>query len=223
MLTRTVERIERMTNLVSNDRRYFIELVRRAANIEGVESVFKRINERDDDMAVDHLMEIRYGVVFRDLGFSVRFEPTGPKGPDLRVTRDGVSAFVEVKRYRPKNGEDIPDSFGPHGTLSAYGDAAEAQTRMAKDLLDKISQIEPRNGVEHGILTLWSDREFFEELEFECAVRQISPEARQKGLRFCVFGSDYVNQRCQQRFYCEPVGLLPAPLNGWMEDLRRAR
>src|SRR5258708_5672222 len=32
------------------------------------------------------------------------------------------------------------------------------------------------------------------------------------GLQFCIFGSDYVIARSNQRFYCEPVGLL-ATLN----------
>ena len=221
LLKKTVERIRTMANLPFHACDYFITLVHRAADIEGVESVFKRINERDDDMALDHLMEIKYGVLFKDLGFLPRFEPTGSEGPDLMVERDGVSAFLEVKRYRPKEGEDIPESFGPHGTLRAYGDPARAQARIAQDLLHKIHQIEPRNGVEHGILAVWSDREFFEDDEFECAVRQVSttPEAKQKGLRFCIFGSCYVNVGLQQRFHCERVSLPATPFENWARDI----
>jgi hypothetical protein len=90
-------------------------LVYQAADIEGVESVFQRIIERDDEMVLDHLVEIKYGLLFKGLGFRARFEPTGPKGPDLRVERDGVSAFVEVKRYRPKGEERIPDDWDHMG------------------------------------------------------------------------------------------------------------
>jgi hypothetical protein len=211
-----------MANLAFHNYGYFIELVHQAADTEGVQSVFQRINERDDDTAIDHLMEIRNGVLFRSLGFVPRFEPTGSKGPDLRVERDGVSAFVEVKRYRPKEGESIPESWGPHGTLQPYGEPAHAQARIAQDLLNKIHQIEARNGVEHGIIAVWSDREFFEDVEFECAVRQISPEAEQKGLRFCIFGSHNVNMGHQQCFYCEPVGMPGTPFESWMDDLRGA-
>ena len=211
-----------MQNLECGQRDYFIGLVRQAADIRGVEFVLKRINERPDSMALDHLAEIRYGVLFKNLGFVSRFEPTGPKGPDLMVERDAVSAFVEVKRYRPKEGEDIPESLEPGGTLQAYGDPVRAQDRIAKDLLNKIQQIEPRNGVEHGILALWSDREFFEDVEFECAVRQVSeePEAKQKNLRFCVFGSDYIKMGPGQRFYCERVSAPFTPFDMWAEDIK---
>jgi len=96
----TVDRIGRMANLASRERDYFITLVHRAADMGGVEAVFQRMNERNDDQALDHLVEIKYGVLFRSLRFLARFEPTGLKGPDLMVERDRVSAFVEVKHYR---------------------------------------------------------------------------------------------------------------------------
>jgi hypothetical protein len=225
LLTKTLDRI-RTSRLKSHD--YFIQLANRAAAIQGAESVFQRINERDDDTALDHLMEIKYGMLFKQLGFLTRFEPTGSKGPDLMVERDGVLAFVEVKRYRPKEGEHIPESDGPYATLQQYGDPLNTQLRIEHDLMSKLRQIEPRNGVEHGILAVWCDREFFEDLEFECAVYQISPEATEKGLRFCIFGSNYVNLGRQQRFYCEPTDLsclvvgLQATFRSWMDDLRRA-
>ncbi len=218
LLGKVIERV-RTANLPQIA--YFIELLHRAVDIEGVESVFQRILQRDDEMALDHLMEIRYGMLFKSSGFSAQFEPTGSKGPDLLVKRDGVSAFVEVKRYRPKEGECIPETWGPHETLPQYGDPATAQERIANDLLSKLRQIEARGGVAHGILALWSDREYFEDVEFECAVRQISDEAAGKGLQFCIFGSNYVSAGLNQRFSCEPVGLL-ATLNGWMEDIRAA-
>jgi hypothetical protein len=138
------------------------------------------------------------------------------------VERDGLRAFVEVKRYRPKEGEDIPESCGPNGTIRKYGDPLSTQVRIEKDLLSKLRQIEPRNGVKHGILAIWSDREFFEDVEFECAVRQIAPEAAKKGVRFCMFGSDWVNPGSQRRFYGEPVSL-PETFKSWMEDLQEAR
>jgi hypothetical protein len=222
LLKKTVDRIRRMANLALHARDYFIELVHRAADVEGVESVFLRINQRDDDAALDHLMEIKYGLLFRDIHFLLRFEPTGSKGPDVMVERDDMSAFVEVKRYRPKEGESIPESFGPHGTLLPYGgNPALAQDRMEKDLLCKVRQVEPRNGVQHGILAVWSDRVSAEDDVFVFAVRRISPQAAQKGLRFCIFGSDYVTTgRRAQRFYCEPVSLPATPFKSWMEDIR---
>ena len=219
LLRKAADRIGRMANLVSREREYFIKLVHRAADLEGVEAVFQRINERDDEMGLDHLMEIKYGVLFKDLRFLPRFEPTGSKGPDLMVERDGVLAFVEVKRYRLKKGESIPECLEPDGALKTYGDPARAQDRIVKDLLHKIRQIEPRNGVEHGILALWSDRQFYEDAEFKCAVQQVStaPKAELKGLRFCIFGWGWINRG--QSFYCEPVSPPTIPFESWANDI----
>lgn len=213
LLERVVERIQSGAFL---RRAYFVDLVRRAADIEGVPSVFKRILKRDDQMATDHLAEIKYGVLFKDSGFRPRFEPTGKKGPDLMVARDGMSAFVEVKRYRPKDGEDIPDEWGPHGTLSQYGDPLKAQLQYEEDLRRKLRQIEPRDGVEHGILAVWSDRESFEEIEFEAAVGQISSDAARKGVRFCMYGSLWVKPRCL-------LVSLEEIFRPWMDDLNETR
>jgi hypothetical protein len=216
LLRKAVERIRR-ASIQYND--YFVRLVYQAADIAGVESVFRRIIERDDEMVLDHLMEINFGLLFKSCGFRARVEPTGPEGPDLRVDRDGVSAFVEVKRYRPREAEHIPDSWGPHETLQTYGDLEHTQIRIAADMRRKLRQIGPRDGVEHGILAIWSDRDGFEELEFSYAVRQISPDARSKGLAFCIFGSDYVNVSTKTRYCCEPFGSL-AIFDRWMDDLR---
>ena len=211
-----------MANLVSHGRDDFIKLVHCAADIEGVEAVFQRMNERDDDEALDHLAEIKYGVLFRDLGFFAEFEPTGIKGPDLMVERDQVSAFVEVKRYRPKEVDSVPESLGRGGTLPTYGgNPAYTQAQIEKDLLCKIRQIQPKNGVQHGILAVWSDRSSFENDVFECAVRRIPrKEAKQKGLRFCIFGSDFVTVGDPKRFYCETVSLPETPFRRWTEDIQ---
>jgi hypothetical protein len=213
LLKRVVERIKAGT---FEHRDYLIRLVSRAADIEGVESVFQRILERDDQMATDHLAEIKYGVLFKDCRFHPRFEPTGKEGPDLMITKGGVSAFVEVKRYRPKEGEQIPEEWGPYGTFQEYGDPLKVQLRYEKDLRCKLRQIEPRNEVEHGILAIWSDREYFEDIEFEPAVNRVAAEAAEKGLRFCMYGSLWVQP------ICVPVSHLDL-FKPWMEDLSNAR
>jgi hypothetical protein len=217
LLESTVERLGRSSIKRRNS---FIDMVRLAADIEGIECVFQRIIERDDEMAIDHLMEISYGIRFKHLGFITQFEPTGSQGPDLLVERGGVRAFVEVKRYRPKETEQIPKSLGPYGTLQTYGNPEYTQNRIANDLLDKLRQIEPRDGVEHGILAIWSDRDCFEDDAFDCAVRQMSSEASKKGLRFCIYGSDWrsLDPSDQRRLYCTPLGSF-AIFDSWMKDI----
>jgi len=221
LLERTIDRVARMANLAFREPDHFISLVHRAAGIEGVEAVFQRMNKRDDDQALDHLAEIKYGLLFRDLRFLARFEPTGLEGPDLMVERDRVSAFVEVKHYRSKEADSIPETFDHGGTLLAYGgNPACTQGQIEKDLLCKIRQIEPKNGVQHGILAVWSDRSSFENDVFKGAVGRIPPkEAKQRGLRFCIFASDFVAADVPQRFYCEPVSLPEAPFRNWIEDI----
>jgi len=212
---RAVERI-RMANINNPD--LVVNLIHQAAGIEGARSVFQRIIERDDPTMLDHLMEIKFGVLLTGLGFRARFEPTGSEGSDLVVERDGVSAFLEVKRYRPKEGEYIPEHWGPYGTLPPYGDP-NAQARIADDLRGKLHQIRPRDGVEHGILAIWSDREFFEDVDFERAVHEISAEAEEKGLRFCIFGCHWVSPG--RSFYCVPVSRLET-FKSWLEDIESA-
>ena len=57
----------------------------------------------DKDALLDHLATLRYGLIFRGLGFLPSFEPTGSEGPDLLIARDGSSATVEVTRFKAVN------------------------------------------------------------------------------------------------------------------------
>ncbi|MFC1593007.1 hypothetical protein ACFL4C_03230 [Candidatus Omnitrophota bacterium] len=66
-----------------------------------IDSKFKHIAEASDkEQLYDYLAEIKYALVFAGLGFQVEAEPLGKKGPDLRISRDNYSAFVEVKHFR---------------------------------------------------------------------------------------------------------------------------
>ena len=49
--------------------------------------------------------ELTFALLFIGLGFSVAFEPTGDSGPDLSVSRDGLSAHV---KSRDSGSEPLP-------------------------------------------------------------------------------------------------------------------
>lgn len=57
----------------------------------------------DKEVLLDHVATMRYGLIFRFLEFTLSFEPTRREGPDLLITRDGMSATVEVTRFKPTN------------------------------------------------------------------------------------------------------------------------
>ena len=71
--------VERIMAADAANREYLVHLVNRAANLEGIGSVFQRILQRDDQAMIDHLMEIKYGVLFDNARSHVRFEPTGDR------------------------------------------------------------------------------------------------------------------------------------------------
>ena len=63
--------------------------------------IFKRITSSSDrEQLEDCLAEVRYALAFVGLGFQVEIEPLGRKGPDMRISRDGHQAVVEVTRFR---------------------------------------------------------------------------------------------------------------------------
>jgi len=69
--------------------------------IPGVNRIFKRIAScKDIEQLQDYLTEIRYTLVFVGLRFQVEIEPLGPKGPDLKIIRDGHQILVEITRFR---------------------------------------------------------------------------------------------------------------------------
>jgi hypothetical protein len=87
-----------------------IRLVEKAAKIVGSESVFRRIaNAKDVGGVLDCTIEISYALVFDRLHFEVKFLPPGNvEMPDLLVSRDGKSAYVEIRRIRPPHPQCVP-------------------------------------------------------------------------------------------------------------------
>jgi hypothetical protein len=194
------------------------------------ESVFRRIAQAKECQAVlDYLAEIKFALIFAGLRFEVRLEPCGRDGPDLLVSRDGRSSYVEVRRCRPPDDEtDLPclpevsEEFGD-GLLVPYGDLEKGAKWIEDELSAKFRQISEGT----GIIALWSDRLAIEEVEFEVAIRHLRIDFANgikqipAGLLFCIFGWDWFTG--SQRFHCGILRELEEPFAIWASDLKSAR
>src|SRR5947207_1715445 len=82
-----------------------VDHIRAAARLGRSESICRRIAQaKNTEQILDYFAEVGFGLLFAHLRFEAVFEPLGVKGPDLSISRDGQSAYVEVKRFRPGGG-----------------------------------------------------------------------------------------------------------------------
>src|SRR3990170_2909580 len=97
-----------------------------------------RFVSRDARQLIDSLAEVRYGLVFQHLGFTVTIEPCGCKGPDMQVSRKGVSALVEISRFGPVN----PGPSAADGDLLVeYGNYDRDTTKALNKIAGKFRQL----------------------------------------------------------------------------------
>ena len=198
----------------------------RVGQMAGASLKFKRIaSARDKEGLYDYLAEIRYALVFAGLGFQVRLEPLGEKGPDLEISRDGHTAVVEVKRFRQINPgpskislsdkEFSDDTF----LLEPYGDLEREINKCASRVEEKFKQV----GDMASIIASWNDDEDLDEVGHEGAVRRLYNYAAQEGsslpsgLLCILYGSNWCRQR--QQFYCFPLRTLEKPYINWIQDI----
>ncbi len=214
-----------------------VRLVEEASKIRGSGTVFKRIAAaKTVGDLLDCTTEFRYALVFDILHFGVRFVPSGTGVmPDLLVSRDGESAYVEIRRIRP------PDPFGMPTHLQRPSEdlvknffykcgGDEDVRKIEQELRSKFRQAQAVKG-NWTIIATWSDRDFVDEVDFEHAVRNISqspadPNDRRPipdGLMFCIFGRFWMNGQTGQQLSCEPVRQLKEPFLKWTAELERSR
>ena len=194
-----------------------VDHIRAAARLGRSESICRRIAQaKNTEQILDYVAEVRFGLLFAHLRFATGFEPLGVKGPDLFISRDGQSAYVEVKRFRPGDRvEEIDEE------LTRYGNPAKDIKKVLDGILDKFKQLDCGNGV----VALCSDHDDLEELEFELAMKDIALDSG-TGIRelpdtllFCVYAPAW--RRVGQRIYAEPFKKLSEPFLIWVDDLRR--
>jgi hypothetical protein len=207
---RAVERINEVCD--ARSALAYRDWIQAAAGWPGSDALFDRIGRADGEgQVLDHLAELRYALVFRHLGFAITIEPQGQKGPDLEVSRGGLSAVVEVTRFRPMN-PGPADSDGE--SLSAYGDVARDVTKSVEKLAGKFGQLDG----ERSIIAFWNDDDALEELEMSMAASVLSgaPDTPES-LQFVLFGSAWSSPARQ--LHCFPMRDLPGDVQRWMKEL----
>ena len=97
-----------------------VDHIRAAARLGRSESICRRIAQaKSTEQILDYFAEVRFGLMFAQLRFATGFEPLGVKGPDLSISRDSQSAYVEVKRFHPGDRvEEIGDELTPYGNAT---------------------------------------------------------------------------------------------------------
>lgn len=123
-------------------------------------------NERDVEQLNDTLTEIKYAVIFAQLGFQVEIEPLSNKqevssNPDLRITRDGYSSFVEVKRFRAPGPfspgqrlQPLPNEIPETYEFPPFGDPIKDVRKILTEIENKFRQA----GTE-GIIAIWNSND----------------------------------------------------------------
>jgi len=184
-----------------------------AATWSGSESLFSRIASAGGlNQVMDYLAEVRFGLVFRHLGFALAMEPSGRKGPDLEVSRGGVSALVEISRFVPAN-PGPPDSGGE--LLAEYGNPARDVAKSLAKIESKFRQLPG----ELSILALWNDDDALEELEMlEAVTTATALPDRPASLQFLLFGSAWHRLGCD--LLCFPFEPMNDSMQPWIDDLQ---
>ena len=197
----------------AKEARLYALWIRAAATWPGSEFLFSRIGcASGQGQVLDYLAELLYALVFRYLGFSVKIEPLGRKGPDLEVSRGGLSAVVEVARFRPMN--PGPPEFDGE-LLAEYGNPERDVAKSLAKLVGKFGQL-------HGqlsIIAIWNNDDALEELEMTIAVRSVAshPDAP-ASLQFVLFGSAWAPPG--RDFHCFPVRVLAGQVQQWINELQ---
>jgi hypothetical protein len=173
----------------------------------------------DKDALLDHLATLRYSLIFRSLGLLPSFEPTGVSGPDLLITRDGISATVEVTRFRPVNPGPPTLSRDEYirgeWHLEPYGNPQRDIQKCIRKVRDKFRQtVAP-----HAIIAVWNDDDALEELEMRSALRDLRQDPRiPKSLEFVVYGSSWIGH---SQLYSFPMkSHLHASIQEWAQEIQ---
>jgi len=200
-----------------------IRLIGFVRSVKGSDSKFKRFaGAKTADEVFDLHAEITYALIFIGIDFGVEFEPLGDQGPDLIVTRDKHSAYVEVKRFRTSDAPRPPDLVDPDGIpiFQQYGNPQRDIAKIRAELMKKFRQVRDGN----GIVAFWSDNDSLD-IEFPFAVSDVREDVKNQiqtvpeGFLFSVSASDWRAGTQHRQIYCHSVRALQEPYSTWVDDL----
>lgn len=187
----------------------------------GGDKIFRRIVDcRDGEDIKDYLAEIRYSLVFAGLGFQVEIEPLGGTGPDVKITRDGNNALVEIMRFRKiYPGPPMLDkTLNGNLELMDYGNPVRDIQKCYEKILLKFKQIRHNDLI--AIIAIWNDDGDLEEIECKEAVHRIQSDSNKgnisvpTNLSFILYGSN-------AQLYCFPICTQKHFLREWQKELNQ--
>lgn len=167
-------------------------------SMPGATKKFKTIaDESDVQQLLDTLTEIKFAVIFDQLGFQVEFEPplkdsSVSSRPDLRITRDDHSSIVEVKRFRAPGPHSpgqrmtrLPEEVPSDYTFPEFGDGK-------KDLQKIFNEIEKkfRQAGHEGIIAIWNSNDELSPYEFQTAAYNHKTSDRNNTASFMIVRAD---------------------------------
>lgn len=173
-------------------------------------------NESNKEQLLDTLAEVKYAVIFSELDFSVEIEPLRKESqganPDLRISKDSYSSFVEVGRFRPSR-NPVPMLSSTSGVLSEYGDPQ----RDWQKIFDKVEGKFRQAGGD-GIIAFWNNNDNLEYVEVESAAHTHVIQGRPNKSSFLLFRSHLEDAN----FFCYKLRVsLPTYQKIWMNELER--
>lgn len=204
--------------------RVFDRRFRAIAQLAGSELKFRRFARASDIEELSDLnAELTFALLFIGLGFSVAFEPTGDSGPDLSVSRDGLSAHVEVKRFRQRTTAtpQTPVTTDDPLVFRPYGQPEKDTDKVRSELYKKFRQV----ANQYGILAVWCDNDDMEFLEHRFAVDDMRRDSElnlqriPENVLFSIFAGNWHSCSTGQEVYCRPFRPLIDPFQTWADEL----
>lgn len=192
----------------------------------GGDSIIRRIaDSRDEKQLKDYLTEVRYALVFAALQFQINIEPFEKKGPDLKISKNGNSAIVEIARFRKINPGPpmLNELLDENLELMEYGDIKRDIRKCYEKICSKFRQIEHREI--KAIIAIWNDDEALEDIECMEAVRRVQRDYDSgnipipHNLSFILYGSYWIGIRTKQ-LHCFPTGHQEPFMLEWQNDIQ---